>query len=608
MAKKNKVCKVSQIGGQAVLEGVMMRGPSTMATAVRNPEGHIVIESKRFVSNSSKSVWYRIPIIRGVLNFVSSMVMGIKTLMGAADVWIDVEDEQDNEPSKFEQWLSKKTKIDVMDIAVTIGLILGLALSIGLFFILPTFLTGLLFKIPAFSSSGEIVRSLVEGVLRLVIFVSYILIVSLMPDIKRTFMYHGAEHRVISCYEHDLELNVKNAQSMSTVHDRCGTTFMFIVMVIAIIVVAAVSAIGGSFGELMASNIFFRILIRLLLLPLIAGVSYELLKLFAKSNNILFRICKAPGLLLQKLTTKKPTDDMVEVAIAAFNMVMDMEADATINERKYDESFKKYYNTSKQRFVESNIDIAELDWILVDVMGVERSKIATIPLINSEQKQKAEEYIERRLKGEPVQYIVGSTEFFGIKLLVRKNVLIPRFDTEYVAECAINTIGEMEYKTVLDMCTGSGAIAIAIAKNTEAMVTMSDISKEALELARENAILNELDINAVESDMFTNITEKYDLIVCNPPYISEEEMQQLDSVVKDNEPSLALYGGVDGLDYYRIISDKATDYLNDNGSLVLEIGHLQAQSVVDLLSDRYSVQILKDLSQNDRIVLARKVK
>ena len=220
----------SAIGGQAVLEGVMMRGESSMATAVRDETGEIQVESSRFTPLKQKSRWKRLPFIRGVINFVASMVMGVQIIMRSGEVFGGEE-----EPSKFEEWCSKKFKVNVMSVMMWFAVLLGLALAIGLFFVIPHFsIEGirLLVEKVAHTTMPAFCYNLIEGVIRILIFVVYILLTSLMKEIKRVYQYHGAEHKTISCYEHGLELTVENVQKQSTIHDRCGTTFMFLVMIV----------------------------------------------------------------------------------------------------------------------------------------------------------------------------------------------------------------------------------------------------------------------------------------------------------------------------------------------------------------------------------------
>ncbi|MDE7336632.1 MAG: DUF1385 domain-containing protein, partial [Clostridia bacterium] len=238
---------------------------------------------------------------------------------------------------KVEKWFAKKLKINIYDIMMVFSVILGVALAIGLFFFLPLLIITPIKSAVAKNFGADannlwyvsVLYALLEGIIRIIIFVLYIAMTTLMKTVKRTYMYHGAEHKTISCYEHGLELTVENAQSMSTVHDRCGTTFMFIIMLVSIIVFSIV----GIFEPYLASlGVWKNVVLfasRIILLPIIMGISYEMLKTMAKYDNVLVKILKFPGLALQKLTTKQPDDSMVECAITAFKTVMAMDADPT---------------------------------------------------------------------------------------------------------------------------------------------------------------------------------------------------------------------------------------------------------------------------------------
>jgi uncharacterized protein YqhQ len=293
--------KNSKIGGQAVLEGVMMRSPERMAIAVRTQAGGIAMETKELLKPGRKKPWYRkAPFIRGVVSFVDMLTIGIQSINTSASL-MGIEEE----PGKFEQWISKKTGKSAMDIATGVALVLGLALAIGLFFILPNAITGLL-KEPVRNS---FLLNLIDGGIRMAVFLLYLWAVSLMPDIKRFFAYHGAEHKVVNCYENGERLTPENAGRYSTQHPRCGTSFLLIVMVISVLVFALTGWSGAW---------YVRLPVRLALLPVVAAVSFETLMLLARWNNWVFRALRAPGMALQALTTRVPDEKMLEVAIAAF--------------------------------------------------------------------------------------------------------------------------------------------------------------------------------------------------------------------------------------------------------------------------------------------------
>ena len=303
MKEKNVQHKTS-IGGQAVMEGVMMRGPEKMAISVRKPDGEIVTKVED-VKIKKKSIWLKIPIVRGCINFFGSMVTGVKALMYSAE-FVDLEEE--GEPSKFDKWLEKVFGDKLKDVVVYFSVVLSMFMSIGLFILLPTWLVSLL----DFVTESVVIKNLSEGVVRIVIFLTYLYLSSLLPDIRRVFQYHGAEHKSIACYEAGEELTVENARKNKRLHPRCGTSFLLIVMVISII----------CFSFMGWQNIWIRTLTRLALMPVIAGLSYEVIKLAGRYDNFLTRILSFPGLCLQRLTTNEPDDSQLEVALEAIKAVI----------------------------------------------------------------------------------------------------------------------------------------------------------------------------------------------------------------------------------------------------------------------------------------------
>ncbi|MEG0251668.1 MAG: DUF1385 domain-containing protein [Christensenellaceae bacterium] len=295
--------KRTSIGGQGVLEGVMMRSPKITAIAVRRDTGEIVTQKKETQSLSARNKFFGLPIIRGVVNFVEMLFMGVKTITDAAKMYDPTEDEM--EPSKTDTFIAKKTGKNPMDVAIFFAVLIAVVLAVLLFFILPNLITG---WITPYVESG-IAKNLIDGLVRITIFIIYLVIISNMKDIKRLFGYHGAEHKVINCYEHDKPLDVEHAKACSRLHPRCGTSFLLIVMVISILLF---SLLGWS------DNWFLRIGLRLLMLPIVAGVSYEVLKLLAKKDNWFTNAVRKPGMALQRLTTREPDDQMIETALVSF--------------------------------------------------------------------------------------------------------------------------------------------------------------------------------------------------------------------------------------------------------------------------------------------------
>ena len=613
--KKEKSCAVrrTSIGGQAVLEGVMMKGETVVATAVRTEAGEITVESKRVKSPKERNLFFRLPFIRGVVNLVTQLFDGMRILMRSAEVYGDFA-----EPSKMEKKIAEKCKINPMNLVLAFSLFLGVALAILLFVFTPNALAGLICKIPAIANHSlhSLWYSLIEAGIMLIVFVIYILFATLMKDVKRVFMYHGAEHKVISCYEHSLELTVENARTMSTQHSRCGTTFMFIVLMVSLATFTLINwGIGADgLGWLREGdgavdfiiNILIKTASKLVFLPVVAGISYEILKLLAKSDCLFVRILRAPGMWLQKLTTKEPTDDMLEVSITAFKTVQELEADPSLPTTKFD--IKMPTPVARKRIEDrvKGIDESDVDWILVEATGKKRSELQSLDRLTVAEYDNAMKIADKMADGTPLQYALGNTEFYGIRLAVNSNVLIPRPETELLAERAIELVKEKGYANCLDICTGSGAIAIAVGKNTDAEITASDVSAGALEVARANAISAGVTIKLVESDLFGAIEGKFDLITANPPYIPSADIEALDKKVKDFEPRLALDGGLDGLDLYRRIAENLDNYLSDNGTMLLEFGIGQENSMREIYSD-YNVEIIPDLEGIDRIaVVTRK--
>lgn len=297
-----------KIGGQAVLEGVMMKSQTSIALAVRRSDGEIKTELINVETKAKKGTFWGLPFIRGVVAFIESITLGMKTMTRSAELAGEFEAEQ---PSKFEKFLTDKLGLNAEKVAVALAVVLALGMTVGLFFMLPTLISSLIFR---GSQVTGIWKSLTEGIIRLVIFIGYILAVSGLKDIRRVFMYHGAEHKVIACYEAEEELTPENAVKHTRLHPRCGTNYLFLVMAVSILFFAIVG---------WGSNVFVRLGLRLLFLPVVAGISYEVLMLAAKSDGIIARIVRAPGLALQKLTTREPELPMLEVAIKAFNLALE---------------------------------------------------------------------------------------------------------------------------------------------------------------------------------------------------------------------------------------------------------------------------------------------
>ena len=716
----NKEACPTSIGGQAIMEGVMMQGSDRVAIAMRMPSGELYLRTKKKERDTKVM---KIPFVRGVVAFARSLVNGMGTLMESADILEEHAPEFAEEPGKLEAWVNKKFgPKTAWNILMGLALIFAVVVSIGAFVIFPTWVVNFLGK----WVSNAVVLNLIEGILRIVIFIAYVAAIRGMEDIKNLFRYHGAEHKTIHCFENGLVLDPENAEKFPTLHPRCGTSFLVFVLIVSLLL----------FSFLGWPNLLWRITSRILLIPVIAGISYELLRLAGRSNGMLVRVLSWPGLQLQRLTTAEPTREQLEVAILSLKAVTvdpgvpeissfvdkdgnirrsaaeekevsremdewaaEVEANSEANVKAVEESEDRegkaeertVYTDMGEGASEEEINEAikfleELDnneytivmpeetdgrtiaraisdieaqaakartlarrytkdvktyenalaWgqaalgmlpngkneariILSYATGLSSTEFITRAkeLMNNEDFSEYEKRIYMRIEGVPLQYIVGMQEFMGLPIRVNPSVLIPRLDTEILVE---QVLAEIERKgvqkpRVLDLCTGSGAIGIAIAaKVPDAVVTMMDVSEPALRTAMGNASLNGVSRRCifVQSNMFDAIPEDrvYDVIVCNPPYIKSDVIDTLEVEVKDHEPRMALDGGADGLDYYRVIANEASMYLKSGGTLALEIGSDQAADVRKLLNRERTWQgtrVVRDLAQLDRVILAERI-
>ena len=682
----------TSIGGQAVMEGVMMQGPDRIALAMRLPSGELYLKTKEKTADPKAM---KVPVVRGVVAFVRSLVNGMTTLMESADILEKyAPEEYSEEETKFEKWVNRKFgERAAWNILMTLSLVIAIVLSIAIFVIFPTWVVNFLGK----WITSTIVLNLIEGILRIFIFIGYILLIRRMNEIHTLFQYHGAEHKSIHCFENNLELTPENAQQFYTLHPRCGTSFLVFVLIISLLL----------FSFLGWPNLVLRIASRIILIPVIAGLSYELLKWAGRSDNIIVKILSYPGLMLQKLTTAEPTYEQLEVGLLSLKAVLvdkDMpmiegfvdkdgkmigdsfwkpgsevmskklpdeeEEIKPADENSINEAIKFLDGLDENGYtmvvpsVEDTVSLPQaiadhiqeeakssilsrrftqdittienaLNWgqaalsmvengkneariILQYATGLTQTELITKSkeLMNQEDFIEYEKRIHDRLTGTPLQYILGMQEFMGLPIRVNPAVLIPRLDTEIVVEEAIKAVREKgwAHPDLLDMCTGSGAIGVTMAvKVPEAIVTMTDISEEALRTAASNASLNEVSRQCVFllGDMFEALPtdREYDMIISNPPYVRTADIDNLSIEVRDHEPKSALDGGKDGLDFYRIIAKDAGMHLRTGGVLVLEIGADQAGSVKRLLMKNKvwdNVRKAQDMAGLDRVIIAER--
>lgn len=323
MAKKNapKQCRyLATVGGQALMEGIMMNGPKGAAMALRMPDGSIEVTPKHPKRLRDKYKFCALPFIRGPISFVENMIFGYQCLMESAEkTSLDVESDGE-EMSKLDQWLSDHFGPKMMNVIGVISAVLGFALSFGLFIALPSYI----FKGIRYLTNISILwRPLIEGVVKIAIFVGYMASVSLMKEMKRLFMYHGAEHKSIACLEAGLPLTVDNVRRQTRFHPRCGTSFLFVTIILSILLAAVMSIV---FNDTKITEItILWVLLKLLLIPVIMSIGFEFIRYAGKHDNLFVTICAAPGLWMQRITTKEPTDDIIEVGIASLKAVLDDE-------------------------------------------------------------------------------------------------------------------------------------------------------------------------------------------------------------------------------------------------------------------------------------------
>lgn len=582
--------KKCEVGGQAVIEGVMMRGSKGQATAVRTPDKEIKIEFKKIIPITKKYKFLNIPFIRGIFVLLDSLITGINTLNYSASFFED----EDEIESKFEIWLKNKFGDKSNDLIIGATMILSFFIAIGLFVALPTGIASLFnmrLTMPA------IALNLIEAIIRIAILLIYMYSISKMEDIYRVFQYHGAEHKSIFCYESGEELTVENVRKFGRFHPRCGTNFLFLIMFVSIIIFSFTG--WGGFFE--------RLILRIVLIPFVSGITYELIRWLGKNDNKLSKIIAYPGLKLQELTTKEPDDDQIEVAIAAL-----MSAEGIKPKEK---TIGDLLDIGSKILKAEDIDTYMLDAQLLLCNVLAKDKVYIITNREKEVSAKDEkEYlnlIEKRKGKMPIKYILGETEFMGLDFDIEEGVLIPRGDTEILVEEVLSVIGEDDEIEICDLCSGSGAIGISIASyRKKVRVDEIDFYNIPEKITKKNIVKHGLEdrVIFIKSDLLSEAIKeekKYSIIVSNPPYIKAYEIDNLMDDVKKYEPHTALDGGDDGLIFYRRIIKESKYVLKENGLLAFEIGHDQGEDVSELMKEAgfSNIKLVKDLAGLDRVLL-----
>ena len=602
--ERQKKCNLS---GFAVLEGVTMHGENYDATAVRDPEYIIQVENRKVKPSKLKNFLRYAILLRGMFYFFINLFVVSKHLYRSTEMSID-----DRNSSKFNKWMEDKLKINISSTLTFLFLILLITLAFVIFAWVPIILADKIVELNwQWFRINSAVYFIFIALARLFIFIIYIVILSFLPVIKRIMQYLGAQHKTLNCVNADVEVNVKNVAGMSRCFERSTISFLYLTVIACILVLPILDIfLPNMLSGIEIDFVYYlvKLLFQIVALPLTAGIVYELIELFALGKSKVWMIFKWPNYAIQFLTVKEPEEDMIAVAVAAYTTVMDMENGKEVQLTRFifSRSVRQYLKDLKARFTVKEIDESDAEWLLSIKTDIPRSELAESRTILMPSKIKQlESFVSARLDGKPLWYVLGSTSFYGSEFLVDERVLIPRPETELLVEQAMKIVDKGN--KVLDLCTGSGCIAITLAKECRHLnlaVTAADISRDALQLAQKNASLNEANINFVESDMFSNIDGQFDLIVCNPPYIKHDDIEKLQPEVKNYEPILALDGGKSGLDFYRILAQEAHKYLTPNGTLLLECGEGQAEEIVKMLQAFEFKMVTRDLNGIDRFIRA----
>lgn len=573
-----------RVGGQGLLNGVMMNGTKGIATATRMENGSIDLRFERRYRNDEETGLRSFPFFRGIFLILDTIKSGVKSFSLSDELVEGILSEE--MVDKF------KNTLNISKSSLTRNIVTFIAtfISVLVFMILPSIT---IYFLREYIQSNFIL-GLLESITTIMILILYMYVIGKNEEISTMFAYHGAEHKSIFCYENGNELNVENVRKEKRFHLRCGTNLLFMMLINCSII----------YVFLGWESIIFRIILKICIVPIVAGISYEFVEYTNKSQSIISKIISYPGLRMQLLTTKEPNDEQIEVAIMALKKAEGLRVEKTIRE---------LLNEANQTFKSVDIESYILDAQLLMCHVLQKDKLWLMINANErigiEKENEFLELVEKRKNKYPMNYILGTAEFMGIDFIVKDGVLIPRPDTEVLVEEVLKHIEKYEEIDICDLCCGSGAIGLSIAQyriNTKVdLLDIDDIPKEVTGLNIKNQELEER-AKFIQSDLFANASNKgYDIIVSNPPYIREEVIKTLMDDVKNYEPHLALSGGEDGLVFYRKIVEKSPNYLKGKSILAFEIGHDQGEDIKLLMETNgfENVVIIKDLAGLDRVVL-----
>ncbi|MGL4742617.1 MAG: peptide chain release factor N(5)-glutamine methyltransferase [Sarcina sp.] len=566
-----------QIGGQGLLNGVAINGKKGKAVATREEDNTIKLNFEKIYRVQEETGLRAFPFFRGILIIFDTVSSGVESL----DI---ISDLVSNDMLNLGKMKNKK-------LINFLAMILALILFLFIFLAVPVFFINILRKI---FSLSDVLLSVLEGSITIVGLILYMYVIGFNEDIDKMFRYHGAEHKVIACYENNLKLTKENVKKSKRFHLRCGSNLIFMIIINSSLV----------YLFLGWDSSLIRIIMKILLVPIIAGISYELVKFVANSNSFLAKVIAFPGLKLQLLTTREPKNEEIEVALLALKKAEGIRIERTIRE---------ILNETNQIFKNVGIDsyILDAQLLMCYVLGKDKLWLITnvFDRVSIEDEERYLELVKKRKNKYPMAYILGRAEFMNIDFIVKEGVLIPRGDTEILVEEVLKHIDKYEKLDICDLCCGSGAIGLTIAEyRTETEVDLLDIEEKPEEVTNINIKNFELENRArfIHSDLFSGIeNKKYDIIVSNPPYIKEEVIETLMDDVKNYEPHIALSGGESGLIFYEKIINEAVDHLKGKMILAFEIGHDQGTQVQSLMEKNNfeNVKIIKDLAGLDRVVI-----
>ncbi len=569
------------------LSGIGLTRENNRVLSFVNSSGEIKLNSSKTKKSLSNLLW--IPFLRGIMIFFYGMYEYFYFLSESARFG-----EIENQKLPAEEKVSKKLGVSSAAIFWFLFTFLVAFAGIFAFNIVPSLIVREIVGVSA------VAKNAILGALKVAIFYLFVIMLKIIPSFRAYYRFNGA---INACKNLENTDATKNATTKSTAtsSQNLSTNFLCFVVFCFAIHFFVVSLIG------LEANFFLLILFNIGMFAIATSVCYEFLKLFESRKLLVSRIVAA---VLCFPVTNRPTRTELEVCLGAQEELDTMTKDKTrVNIDGKDENIALSSVLCETKNILASHDIddpSEAEWLVATVLGKNRTEMKLTPTISRGELQKIRDAVALRIKHMPLSKIFGFTEFYGMKFYVDKNVLSPRPETELVCEQAISLINSHNFK-VLDLCTGSGAIAITLAKNTKSKVEACDISRSALKVAEKNAKNLGAKVNFFESNMFSGLKKnsKFDIIVSNPPYISTKEIQLLDEEVKNHDPHISLDGGDDGLDFYRIIAENAPTFLKNGGMLVLEIGDGQANAVKKLLSANFkNTKIIKDYNNIQRIVIA----